>query len=356
MNVNKVWLGIWASAALALVTGCSGGGTTETAKPGGEPSATAKKGEAITVGVVFDSGGRGDKSFNDSAYAGLERAMAEFGVKQKTVESKSPKDFETNLTAMAEQGCQIVVAVGLMQKQALEVVAPKFPEIKFALVDAVVAAPNVRSLLFKEEEGSFLAGYLAGLTTKTNKIGFVGGMEIPLIKKFQAGYEAGAKLANPKVEFLAPKYTGNWDDAGLGKEAAKVLIGQGADIVYHAAGRAGLGVIDAAKEKGVYAIGVDSDQDDVAPGTVLTSMIKRVDEAVFQTIRDEIDGKFTAGEVVFDLKANGVGLSEMRNTKDKLPEGAFAKVEEMAAKVKDGSLKIPDKVEDVAAFLAAAPK
>lgn len=352
--MKKAWT-IWISTVVALAAlGCSGGAPADGEKPaeGGQ----AKKGSELTVGVVFDSGGRGDKSFNDSAYAGIERAKSEFGIQEKTVESKSAKDFESNLTAMAEQGCQLIVAVGLMQKQALEVVAPKFPDVKFALVDAVVDSPNVRSLLFKEEEGSFLAGYLAGLTTKTGKIGFVGGMEIPLIKKFQAGYEAGAKMANPSVELLPAKYTGNWDDAGLGKAAANVLIGQGADIVYHAAGRAGLGVIDAAKEKNVFAIGVDSDQDDVAPGTVLTSMIKRVDEAVYSTIRDLLDDKFSAGQVVYDLKANGVGLSEMRNTKDKLPEGAFDKVLAVAEKVKSGELVVPSKVEDVAAFLANAPK
>jgi basic membrane protein A len=314
----------------------------------------AKQGSDVTIGVVFDSGGRGDKSFNDSAYAGLERAKAEFGVQEKTIDSKSPKDFEGNLSAMAESGCKVVVAVGLMQKQALEVVAPKFPEVKFALIDEAVDAPNVRSLKFKEEEGSFLAGYLAALVSKTGKLGFVGGMDIPLIRKFQAGYEAGAKVARADIVVLPPKFTGGWDDAGLGKEAAKVLIGQGADVVYQAAGRGGLGVIDAAKEKGVYAIGVDSDQDYVAEGTVLTSMVKRVDEAVYSTIKDFLADKFTAGEVIYDLKAGGVGLSEMKFTKAKISPDILAKVDAAAEKIKSGEWTVPTSPSEVASFVSSA--
>ncbi|HVL39705.1 MAG TPA: BMP family ABC transporter substrate-binding protein, partial [Fimbriimonadaceae bacterium] len=193
-------------------------------------------------------------------------------------------------------------------------------------------------------EGSFLAGYLAGLMTKTGKLGFVGGMEIDLIKKFLAGYAAGAKLANPSVQILPAKYTGNWNDAGIAKEAARALFSQGADIVYHAAGRAGLGVIDAAKDAGKWAIGVDSDQDHIAQGRVLTSMVKRVDEAVFQTIKDLKEGNFSAETKTYDLAANGVGLSEMRFTKEQVGEENLRKLEEVRAKIISGEIQVPDRM------------
>jgi len=229
----------------------------------------------IKVGVVFDSGGIGDKSFNDSANRGLQKAVTNFHITAKSIQSASEKDYEGNLTAMADAGCQLIFAVGLNQADALKLVAPKYPTVDFAIVDGQVAAPNVRSLNFSEEQGSFLAGYLAGLTTKTGKVGFVGGEELDLIKKFYVGFEAGAITANPNVQVLPAKYVGDWDNVDIAHAEALQLFGSGADIVYHAAGRAGLGVITAAKEQGKYAIGVDSDQDDVAPGTVLTSMVKQ---------------------------------------------------------------------------------
>jgi basic membrane protein A len=323
-------------------------------KSGGDGAAAANgAAKKLVVGIVFDSGGRGDKSFNDSAWAGIERAQKELGIQPKSVESKSEKDYEPNLTALAEQECDIVFAIGINMKSALEKVAPNFPNVKFAIVDAPVSGPNVRSLLFREEEGSFLAGYLAGLMTKTNRIGFVGGMEIPLIVKFASGYAAGAKTANPSVEILPEKYTGSWDNLDVGKVSANSLFNSGADIVYHAAGRAGLGVISAAKESGKWAIGVDSDQDGLEPGSVLTSMVKRVDEAVFSTIKDVEQGAFSAGERVYDLKAGGVGLSPMTHTKDKIGPEKLAKVDAIAEKIKTGELKVPTTKEELASYLSS---
>ena len=342
----------WFIAALAFVVavGCSSDtSTTEPKETGGTAS-----GEKITVGIVFDSGGRGDKSFNDSAWAGIERAQKEFGIEVKSLDSKKESDYEDNIAGIADQGADLVFAIGIGQNDALKAVAPKYADKKFAIVDAVVEEPNVRSLVFSEEQGSFLAGYLAALVSKSGKIGFVGGKNIPLIKKFEAGFMAGAKLAKPEITVLPAKYTDSWDDTSTGKAAATVLFNGGADIVYHAAGRAGLGVITAAKKKGKFAIGVDSDQDDVEKGTVLTSMIKRVDEAVYSTIKDAVEGKFSNGTKAYDLAANGVGLSEMRNTKDVVGADNLAKVEAVAERIKSGELTVPDKVEDVAAFLASA--
>ena len=342
--LKRAFFGALALSAMVLLAGCTGGADTNTTTEPTPTTGAKTDGKALKIGMVFDSGGRGDKSFNDSAYAGLERAKNELGVEVQTVDSKSEKDYETNIGTLAEQGFDVVIAVGITQANALTTIAPKHPNTKFAIVDAPVELANVRSLLFSEEQGSYLAGYLAGLVTKTGKIGFVGGKKIPLIEKFEAGYKAGALAANPKVIVLPSKYTESWDDTQLGKESAKVLFNDGADIVYHASGRCGVGVIAAAKEAGKYAIGVDSDQDDVAPGSVLTSMIKRVDEAVFQTVKDAKEGKFAAGAKVYDIKSNGVGLSEMKNTKDKIGADILKKVDAVKQDLIDGKVTAPDKL------------
>lgn len=357
-ELAKLFIGhIGVLAAAALLIGCTGGNEAQGTTGGDGATAGAKPtAKAVKVGLVFDSGGKGDKSFNDSANAGLERAVKELGVGEpKTIDSKSEKDYEGNITALAEE-CQVVFAVGLTQADALKNVAPKYPDVKFAIIDGQVDAPNVRSLNFEEEQGSFLAGYAAALASKTHKIGFVGGMNFPLIKKFEVGYAAGALSADTPATLLPARYTNSWDDVLLGKAAASVLFNGGADIVYSAAGRCGLGVIDAAKEAHKWAIGVDSDQDDVAKGTVLTSMIKRVDNSVFQTIKDVQDGTFTPGTKVYDLAAGGVGLSDFRNTKDVIGEANLKKVEEMSKRIVSGEIKVPKTPEELKSFVVPAKK
>lgn len=342
---------LWAALLMAAMAGCGTSG--ESSQNEGPSTSTSKggtEGKALKVGIVFDSGGRGDKSFNDSAWAGVEEAKKELGIEESSVESKAEKDYETNLSTLADKGYDLVVAVGLNQGKALQKVAPMYPKINFAIVDGDVQAPNVRCLKFKEEEGSFLVGYLAGLMSKTGKIGFVGGMELDLIKKFQYGYAAGALTANPKIEVLPAKFTGSWDNVDQAKAAATILFQQGADVVYHAAGRAGLGVIRAAKDAGKYAIGVDSDQDYLEPGTVLTSMVKRVNVAVFNTIKDLKEGKFAAGEQIYDLKADGVGISELSYTKDKIGPDNTRKLEEVKAKIISGEIKVPATKAEFDAF------
>jgi basic membrane protein A len=244
----------------------------------------------------------------------------------------------------------LVFAVGVAQGDALKTVAAKYPDVKFAIVDGSVDLPNVRGLQFNAEQGSFLAGYLAALMSTTKKIGFVGGEDIDLIRKFLYGYSAGAKAADPTVEVLPAKYVGNWDSLDTGHADAQQLFGSGADIVYHAAGRAGLGVINAAKEQDKYAIGVDGDQDGVAQGHVLTSMIKHVDEAVYATIQDTIKGGFTSGTKVYDLASGGVGLSPMTYTKAKIGPEKLAKVDKIAADIKAGKLKVPTSEDELKAF------
>lgn len=336
--------------------GCSPSEKSDTNQTSGSAAGSGSSGKALKVGVVFDSGGRGDKSFNDSAWAGVDKAKAELGVEEISVETKADKDYEVNQSAMAEKGCDLVICVGINQLAALKRVAPKFPDTKFALIDAVLDEPNVRSLTFREEEGSFVVGYLAGLMSKSGKIGFIGGMELPLIKKFQVGFEAGAKTANGATVMLPAKYTGDWNNADLAKEAAKVLYSQGADIVFSAAGRAGLGAIAAAKEAGKFAIGVDSDQDYIAPGTVLTSMIKHVDVAVFNTIKDLKEGKFSSGSVVYDLKVGGVGASPFSHTKDLVGEDNIQKLDAISKKIVSGEIQVPSDEAQLTTYLSSLPK
>lgn len=339
-----------AVVALGVLAGCSTSGGTSS------DSGSDSNEKPITVGMVFDTGGRGDKSFNDSAYRGIERAEKELGIMMKTVDSKAVSDYEKNLTILAQNKVPLIIAVGISMKEAVTKVAPKFPDIQFALVDDMVDSPNVRGLKFKEEEGSFMAGYLAGLMTKSGKIGFVGGEEIPLIKRFEVGYIAGAKTANPNLVALPAKYTASWNDAALGKQCAKTLFGQGADIVYHASGGCGRGVIEAAKETGKFAIGVDSDQDYLAEGRVLTSMVKRVDEAVFSTIADFKNGKFTGGEMVYDLKSKGVGLSEMKYTKDLVGEENLAKLAIVEKQIVEGTIRVPATESELQSYLKELKK
>lgn len=359
---NRFGLSALVLGLVLAAAGCGAGaektttdGGSKTSEKSGEAGKTAIDGKDLTVGIVFDSGGRGDKSFNDSAWAGIERAQKEFGIQVKSVDSKKESDYEDNIAGMATQGAGLVFAIGIGQNTALTAVAPQHPDTKFAIIDAVVEAPNVRSVVFSEEQGSFLAGYAAALASKTGKIGFVGGKNIPLIKKFEAGYTAGAKFARPDITVLPAKYTDSWEDAGKGKAAAALLFNEGADVVYQAAGRAGLGVIAAAKEAGKFAIGVDSDQDDIEKGVVLTSMIKRVDEAVYQTIKDTLEGNFAPGTKAYDLSANGVGLSDFRNTKSVLGEANLTRLQEVAQSIKDKKITVPSRTEDVEAFLKENP-
>jgi basic membrane protein A len=344
------------AAAIAFaLPGCSSQPASGGRNASEGPEATARR---TVVGIVFDTGGLGDKSFNDSAWRGMQRAEKELGFKVLKVESKSESDYPANLAALADQGCQVVVAVGINMRPALQQTAPNYPGTKFVSIDGepVEGAANVRTVQFKEEEGSFLVGYLAGLVTKTKKIGFVGGQELPLIHKFQYGYMAGAKAADPSVTVLPAKYTGSWDNQDTAKVAANVLFGDGADIVYHAAGRAGLGVIAAAKERGLFAIGVDSDQDDIAPGTVLTSMIKKVDEAVFQTLKDFHEGRWSPGAVVYDLKADGVGTTDFRHTRNVIGPEALSKLEEIKARIVSGEVRPPSSERAYQTFLARLSK
>jgi basic membrane protein A len=328
-------------AAVLLLGGCARSEHKE---------APAASGSApLKVGLVFDVGGRGDKSFNDAAYAGLERAKKELGVDVATLETGDGSDREPALRQLAASGRQLVFGVGFLFTDDIRNLAREYPNIKFACVDYTVnpgdsLPPNLVALKFREEEGSYLVGALAALVSKSNRLGFVGGMEIPLIKKFEAGYIAGVKAVRPSATVLV-KYAGNtgtaFKDPTKGKELGLAEYHDGADIVYHASGSTGLGVFEAARELNKLAIGVDSDQYDEAPGHILTSMVKRVDNAVFDTIEGVAHGQWTGGVREFGLEQKGVGWVYDDRNRALIPAPAKATVDSLEREIIAGHIAVP---------------
>ncbi len=332
--------------AAALLAGCA-----KKAEP--PAGGAAAPGSSLKVGLVFDVGGRGDKSFNDAAYAGLERAQKELGVPFATLETGEGADREAQMRQLATGGEQLVFGVGFLFSDDIFGLASEFPQVKFACVDYTVKEgqvlpPNLQALEFKENEGSFLVGALAALVSKTGKVGFVGGMEIPLIKKFEAGYRAGVHAVRPNTEVIV-KYAGTtgtaFKDPTKGKELGLAEYNQGADVIFHASGSTGLGVFEAAREKGPghYAIGVDSDQYAEAPGFILTSMVKHVENAVFQSIRDLKDGRWTGGVRELGLKEDGVGWVYDDHNRALIPDAVKAKVDSLKAEIVAGRIVVPTK-------------
>jgi len=304
---------------------------------------------ALKVGMVFDVGGKGDKSFNDSAYRGLLLAADEMDVTYTEFEPGQDADRETGLRKLAQSGYDLIIGVGFLFSDAIRSVAADYPEAKFACVDfdvrpAEELPPNLAALTFREEEGSFLVGVLAGSFTETDRIGFIGGMDIPLIHRFEAGYVAGAEYANPRVSTRVA-YAGStpqaFADPAKGKELALLQYGRDVDVIYHAAGSTGNGVIEAAKETGRYAIGVDSNQNYMAPGHVLTSMVKRVDNAVYMTIKSVVEGTFEGGVRELGLAENGVGYAVDQYNEALLDEEMIALVEKARAAIIAGEIDVP---------------
>ncbi|MEM8748666.1 MAG: BMP family ABC transporter substrate-binding protein [Pseudomonadota bacterium] len=301
--------------------------------------------------LVYDLGGKNDKSFNESAYTGAERFKKETGVDYRDFEIQNDAQREQAMRRFARDGHNPIVVIGFSQAAALEKVAAEFPDTKFGIVDMVVDKPNVRSILFTEHEGSYLVGVMAAKASKTGKVGFVGGMDIPLIRKFACGYVQGVKSVNPDAEVFQ-NMTGTtgaaWNDPIKGGELAKSQIERGADVVYHAAGGTGIGVLQAAADGGALGIGVDSNQNGMHPGKVLTSMLKRVDNAVFNAFMDVKEDKWNAGFNVLDLKANGVGYAMDENNASLVTDDIKNAVEDASAKIKSGDIKVHDYMSDSA--------
>jgi basic membrane protein A len=342
MKLHPIARAALVAALVVAAPGC--GKKSEPGATGGAPAGTPYK-----VGLVFDIGGRGDKSFNDAAYAGLERAKSELGAEYATLETGEGTDREAAMRQLAAGGSQLVIGVGFLFSDDIRQLAVEFPAVKFACVDYTVKPddtlpPNLAALTFKEEDGSYLVGALAGLLSKTGTVGFVGGMEIPLIKKFEAGYRAGVKAVSPAARVIV-KYAGTtgtaFKDPTKGKELALSEYHQGADIIFHASGSTGLGVFEAGRELKKLAIGVDSDQYDQAPGVVLTSMVKHVEVAVFNTVKAAQAGRFQGGVQVFGLAEDGVGWVYDDRNKALIPDAVKARVDSLKAEIVAGHITVP---------------
>jgi basic membrane protein A len=302
----------------------------------------------VRIGLVFDVGGRGDKSFNDAAYAGLLRAQRELGVTVEFLEPASGEDREAAMRLFAARGFDLVVGVGFIFSSDVDRVARDFPGVHFACVDYAPSPagvpPNVAGLWFHEEEGSYLVGGVAGLLSKTKHVGFVGGMRGPLIRKFEAGYEAGVRAVCPECA-VHSAYIGTSPDAFKDPAKAKALaiaeMAAGADVLYHASGASGHGVFEAAHDAGRFAIGVDSDQHDEMPDTVATSMVKRGDVSVFDTIRAVIAGRFEGGMHVFGVKDGAIDYVHEGPHATLLPREVVARVEELRDDVAADRVRVP---------------
>jgi len=313
---------------------------------------------AFTVTMVTDTGGLGDQSFNDGTWRGVEMIAEEFDdVEAQVIQSNEQADYVPNLSKAAEMS-DVVVAVGFLMVDALEQVAPQYPDVYFIGIDFDLSAagiPNVKTYTFKEHETAFLAGFLAGAMSESKIVGFIGGIPVPAVVKFQIGYQAGVKMYNKlhkeNVQVLIG-YTQNFTDSQKGKTMTEAQYSQGADIVFAAAGLCGLGTFEAAKEKGegYYAIGVDVDQDHLAPGKILTSAMKGITAAAYMGVLDAYEGYFTAGHEELGLEENGVQLSEMKYTKDIIPQWILVEIAGLKAMAKDGEIDIPATEDELKAY------
>ena len=301
--------------------------------------------EDFSPAVVFDMGGKFDKSFNEAAYNGAEQFKSDSGITYREFEVTNPSMREQAIRNMARRGANVVVAMGFAQAAAVEKVAQEFPDTKFTLIDMVVDLPNVQSVVFKEHEGSFLVGMAAALASKTGKVGFIGGMDIPLIRKFALGYVEGAKHVNPDIE-VYQNMTGTtpsaWNDPTKGGELARSQFDRGADVVYAAAGGTGIGVYQAAKDVGKLAIGVDSNQNYMHPGTMLTSMIKRVDVAVYNAFNDAKNGTWKPGIQVLGLAEEGVGWAVDEHNRSLISSAVEDRINAARKDIISGKISVTD--------------
>jgi basic membrane protein A len=336
-------------AALGLVVAACGGDDGGSSSSEAPAASEAPSGGSCDLigGVAFDTGGRGDGTFNDSAGEGATRATSELGIEVKELEANVDEDRKANLELLVEGGAKVIVGVGFMFTDPMGEVAAANPDVSFGIVDSVVEADNVSSLVFAEEQGSFLVGAAAALKSESGHIGFIGGQEIDLIKKFEAGYTAGAKYVNPDivvdVQYLGPAGDNSaWGNVDGAKEIAAGWYAAGADIIYTAAGGSGAGTIQAAIEADAWAIGVDSDQyltsgDAEAQKHILTSMLKRVDVAVCETIKAVAGGDTSGGFKVFDLSNDGVGYATSGGYVDDIA----AQLDEIKAAIIAGEIEVP---------------
>lgn len=332
--------------ALLCLIALAGSSCATGTNPADDPS-------RVRVGIVFDIGGKDDRSFNAAAYEGVLRAEKELGVVLRDVEPGNPTSIEPAMRAFAERGYDLVVGVGFAQAPIMELVAKDYPNVNFAIVDGVSQLPNVASLVFKEHQGSYLVGMIAARTSKTGVLGFLGGMDIGLIHRFAKGYEEGAQSVNPNIRVIqnfVGVTDGAWNNPGKGKEIALAQIGKGADVIFTAAGNSGLGAFDAVEQAGKgadgraerFVIGVDSNQNMVKPGFVLTSMVKRVDNAVYDIVNDVKNKRFQGGIHVFGLDKDGVAFSLDQYNQSLINPSILQDVEVARQKIIRGEIQVTD--------------
>ncbi len=302
----------------------------------------------VKISLIYDTGGRGDLSFWDASYAGAMKATDEWNLELKEITPGQSTDIELALRQLARLKYDLIIGVGFLFQEPMSRVAAEFPNIKFAVVDVEAKGANIASLVFKAHEGTYLVGAIAALKTRTNQIGFIGGMNIPLLHSFEAGYRAGAKAINPEVKVYAD-YAGvtpqAFSDPAKGKELALAQYNKGADVILAAAGSTSLGILEAAKEKKKYIIWVDANGNHLAPGLVLTSMIKGVEFSVYQTIRSVIEGNFTGGTKVYGLKEGGVEYIVDNDNRELLPAEILKRVEVLKEKIIAGEIVVPSQRE-----------
>lgn len=316
-----------------VLVGCSGKDNSETD-------------ETIKIGMVADVGGINDRSFNQSAYEGLKKAEKELGIEVQVVESKQQSEYISNIEELVDGGMDLVIGVGNTMKDAIEEQAKNYPDQQFAIVDESydTIPSNVTPILFKEQEAAYLEGLIAGRMTKTNNVGFIGGMKNPIIERFEYGYKAGVNESNKDAK-VQVQYANAFNDQAKGKSIASQMYHSDTDVILTAAGDTGLGVIEAAKEKSKYVIGVDRDQSEVAPENVLSSALKRVDMAVYDISKNLVEGKLNGGEAkIYGLKEDGVGISE--TTKNLVPEEILTYVNGYVEKIKNEDIVVPSTKEE----------
>jgi basic membrane protein A len=368
MRAGKLLATLLAMALFVAACGGGGGAEAESEAAASEPAAATSEAASgsetagggvdasdVQAAMVTDIGGLGDRSFNDSANAGLERAASELGSSSNVLESGAPTDYVNNLTQLAQNGFSPIFAVGFLMTDALNEVAPQFPDLSFAIVDSVVEQPNVANITFREEEGSYLAGVVAGLMTQEDTdyttaddqvVGFLGGLEGPLIKKFEAGYIAGVESVCPDCE-IASEYIGTtpeaFNDPAAGQEISLQLNDQGADVIYHASGASGAGMFEVATDRQFFGIGVDSDQAKLFPDApVLTSVLKRVDNATFQMVEAYANDEFPGGEIQsFGLTEGGISLAPFGEFDADVPQEVKDAVEQAQQDIIDGAVEVP---------------
>ena len=325
-----------ASLSLSVIMSASmlvGCGTTST-----EESSAASD---IKIGMVADLGGINDESFNQSAWEGLQQAEKDFGVEINVIESKQASEYLQNMESLLDEDVDMVIGVGYAMKEDIQTQAENYSDKQFVLIDETydTIPENVTPILFRENEAAYLTGLIAGKMTETNNVGFIGGIQTPVVSRFEYGYKAGVNAANDKAN-VNVQYAGTFSDAAKGKSIANQMYGNGSDIILSAAGGTGLGAIESAKEQNKYAIGVDRDQSDLAPENVLTSALKRVNVGVYDIVKEFVEGKLKGGvEKVYGLKEDGVGIPE--STKNLVPQDIIDYVNTMIEKVKSGEIKVP---------------